>query len=118
MSKIFHITALLFAVAALGSCGGGGSRQVSVSWDANRDMIVNQAGGGYILYYSQTNGFNINDAQKANIPYVSGATAAPTSATLSLAEGTLYFRVSAYGVWKGAADGSQPSDQLTVNVGG
>jgi hypothetical protein len=117
MSKIFHISVLLLAVVVLGSCGGGGSRQVTVSWNANRDKVVNKAGGGYILYYSQTSGFNVSDASKTDVPYVSGSTA-PTSVSLSLPEGTWYLRLSAYGAWQGNTQYSEPCSQLTLNVGG
>ena len=118
MSKIFHISVLLVAVVVLGSCGGGGgSRQAAISWDANRDKAVNTTGGGYILYYSQDSGFSVTGAQKVDVPYVSGSTA-PTSTSLSLSEGTWYLRLSAYGVWGGATQYSEPCAQVTVNVGG
>ena len=118
MSKIFHISALLLAVVVFGSCGGGGEpRQVTVSWNANRDKVVNTTGGGYRLYYSQTSGFSVNDATSVDVPYVSGSTA-PTSTSLSLEEGTWYLRISAYGVWNVATRYSEPSSQLVVNVTG
>lgn len=123
MSKIFHVSVLLLAVVILGSCGGsgrGGTFQVNVSWNANHDKSVNTTGGGYTLYYSQTNGFNVSsvDAQKLDIPYVSGSTA-PTSTTLNLPTGTWYLRLSAYGISNGStAQTSAPCDQIAVNVGG
>lgn len=118
MSKIFQASFLLFTVLFF-SCGGGGgaSRQVTVSWSANNDKVVNTTGGGYTLYYSQQSGFSIDSASTLDVPYVSGATA-PTSAVLSLSEGTWYLRIAAYGVMNGTAKASDVSSQLTVNVGG
>jgi len=116
MSKFFYISVLLLAVVVFGSCGGGDdSMQVAVSWNANRDKVVNTTGGGYILYYSQSDGFDVSDAQiqKVDVPYASGPTA-PTSTSLTLSEGVWYLRVSAYG----ATQHSEPCDQITVNVGG
>ncbi len=121
MSKFFYISILLLAVVVFGSCGGcgggGDPRQVTVSWNANRDKVVNMTGGGYILYYSQTDGFSVSDAQKVDVPYASGSTA-PTNTNLTLSEGVWYLRVSAYGVWTDATQYSEPCDQITVNVGG
>lgn len=118
MSKFFRIFVLFFAVAVLGSCGGGGgsSKQVTVSWDANAESAVNTTGGGYILYYSQTSGFDVSTAQSTNVPYVSGSTA-PTTVTLMLSTGTWYLRLSAYGLSKGATITSTPCAQVSVNVG-
>jgi len=104
-------------VALLFSCGGGDSKQVTVSWNANNDKAVNTTGGGYTLYYSQQSGFDINSANKLDVPYVSGATA-PTSATLSLSEGMWFIRIAAYGLVNGTSKVSESSEQISVNVGG
>ena len=118
MSKFFRIFVLFFAVAILGSCGGGGSssKQVTVSWDANAESAVNTTGGGYILYYSQTNGFDVSSAQSTTIPYASGSTA-PTTVTLTLPTGTWYLRLSAYGLSKGVTKTSTPCAQVALSVG-
>lgn len=116
MSKIFQTFVLLFSVLFF-SCGGGSSKQVTVSWNANTDAVVNTNGGGYTLYYSQESGFDIADAYTLDIPYVSGATA-PTSTILTLAEGDWFIRIAAYGVLNGASRSSEASDQIQISVGG
>lgn len=74
----------------------GVPRNVVISWTANRERAVNMAGGGYRVYYSQTNGFSTGSATGVAVPYSSGG-AAPTSTTLPmLASGTYYYRVVAY----------------------
>ena len=117
MRKIYYFCIVLVAVSCF-SCGGGGggSKQVNVSWDANREESVNKAGGGYILYYSQESSFSTSSAQSLDVPYVSGSLA-PTTATLTLASGAWYLRIAAYGLWNGAVKYSDPSSQIALNVG-
>lgn len=117
MSKKIKIFALLFAVVLVNCGGSGSSKRVTVSWDANNDKSVNATGGGYTLYYSQQSGFDINSADKTDVPYVSGATA-PNSVTLSLEEGMWFIRIAAYGLVSGTLNSSDVSEQLAVNVGG
>jgi len=109
---MFLVAVLLF------SCGGGGgSKQVTVSWSANKDKVVNMTGGGYTLYYSQQSGFDINSASKTDVSYVSGATA-PISTKLVLAGGVWFIRIAAYGIVNGIKKTSDPSEQIAVNAGG
>jgi len=102
------------------SCGGSGSssKQVAVSWNADTDTVVNSDGGGYTVYYSQQSDFDLSSATKLDVPYVSGAAAAPTSVTLTLGTGMWFLRVAAYGVLDGTATSSDASEQISVNVGG
>jgi hypothetical protein len=83
-----------------GSSGAGNgtpsTRSLQVSWAANRESGVNVSGGGYRVYYSTQDGFNISGASFVNVPYVSGARS-PTTATITgLSPGTHYIKVNAY----------------------
>lgn len=128
-----RILATLVFIVLLTSCGGGGSSSpapapviipntsnVLVSWTGNHEKSVNQVGGGYRLYYSNTSGFSIGSATVVDVPYVSGATS-PISTTLSsLADGTYYLKLVAYSVLNppGSMSGSssEPSSQFTITV--
>jgi len=118
--KLSQILVLLFTVLlfSCAGCGGGSSsKNVTVSWSANNDKVVNTSGGGYTLYYSKQSGFDTSSADTTDVPYVSG-TAAPTSAILLLSEGVWYIRVAAYGLLNGVSKSSDPSAQISVNVEG
>jgi hypothetical protein len=73
------------------------SKLVTISWAANKESAVNRPGGGYKVYYSRSNGFNITDSGVTvlDIPYVSGSLS-PTTTSVNLTEGTWYFRIQAY----------------------
>jgi hypothetical protein len=91
--------------------GKGGP--VLVSWTANREVEVNQAGGGYRVYYSQTSGAALGSTSYVDVPF--NGTSTPTSVTTpSLPAGVNYIRVVAYTAAK--PTGSAPSSQFTVNV--
>ena len=83
-------------VLLLPSCGGKGGdnapppteRTVHISWAANRETAVNSAGGGYIVA--------INGQAPINMPYVSGAPAAPTTTTVTLMSGNYSGTVTAH----------------------
>lgn len=117
-------------------CGGGGgggtnasggapaftgttpqSLNVTINWAANKELRVNQSGGGYNVYISQTSGFDIADGgiTVINVPWASG-TLAPTSQLQSLSSGTYYVRVAAYTAFPVANTSSAASPQITVNV--
>jgi hypothetical protein len=113
-------------------CGGGGGggetvtddttpppaptfADVNVSWTANREAAVNNPGGGYRVYYSQTPNFNINNATVVDIPYASGSLA-PTSIVIpQLTVGSnYYFKVVAYSSLNNS--GSEPSQAVSIKV--
>ena len=122
---------ILLATLVLASCGGGGSDSpplvpptltiVNVSWDANRETAVNDIGGGYIVYYSTSTGFNITDAGVTivDVPFVAPPTA-PTSISLQLSSGQYYFRIVAYSSltapWGSGGSTSAPSAQISLVV--
>lgn len=109
---------------SLSGCGGGGgdgsvppgsnpatSRDVVLSWQANREAGINSPGGGYqVLVGGQV----IKD-----VPYVSGPLA-PTGTTIVLQSGTYAIAVRAYAALdpQGGNTGSlsAPSQVLTVKV--
>ncbi|VAW93913.1 hypothetical protein MNBD_GAMMA21-187 [hydrothermal vent metagenome] len=106
-----------------GGGGGGNGGDITISWAANREAAVNTMGGGYIVYFSQSSGFNPGDGgvSSLNVPYVSGAAAAPTSAVIPVASsGTWYVRIAAISQLDapGSTGGSESvaSSQTSVNV--
>jgi hypothetical protein len=83
-----------------------------VSWAANHERDVNQAGGGYRIYYSQTKGATLAASTAIQVPYASGGSA-PTAGVLpGLSKGVYYVRVVAYGAY----GESSPSGEMTVVV--
>jgi hypothetical protein len=104
--RTFRSHFALFVIAFLSACGGDGSasieglgppRDVQVTWSANHEKIVNQAGGGYRVYYSTSPGFSVSGATFVDAPYESGPEA-PTTAILPLLSSglTYYVKVVAY----------------------
>ncbi len=92
---------------------------VAVSWIANRETAVNSLGGGYRVYYSRTNNFDITTASFVNVPFVSGT--APTTVNFNtLMAGITYFKVQAYSALNAPnlTTGSQSaaSTQFSVNI--
>ena len=91
-------------------------KNVTISWTANRDTTVNTVGGGYVVYYSSTQGFDTSSAGNVDVPYVSGSLA-PTSTIIKLNSGTWYIKVEAYGTSvSGTKIYSQPSTEYTLQV--
>jgi hypothetical protein len=123
MHRSFMRKLLVAAIALVAaSCGGGGgglngpksiNANVQVSWSANREAAVNEAGGGYKVYFGRTAGFSIAGAGFVDVPYVSGP-AAPTAATLTLSSGNNFVKVIAYSALN--PNGSAPSAEITVSV--
>ena len=112
------LLACLIVFSGCSSCGGGGSKQVTVSWGQNHETYVNTIGGGYTVYYSTTQGFDIGSADSVDVPYVSGAST-PTSTDIGISDGTWYIKVTAYGInLNGEKVISPPSDEYTLQVGG
>jgi hypothetical protein len=85
--------ALIAVVAlALAGCYGDPDRDlaplsVTISWDANREIGVNQPGGGYEVA--------VAGQPAIDVPYASG-TSAPTSVTVRLLPGSHTVTVRAY----------------------
>jgi hypothetical protein len=91
----------------------GPSRNVRVTWTANREKAVNMAGGGYRVYYSVNNNFLISAASSIDVPYTAGPTA-PTAVTIpSLTSGTWYIKVVGYSATNSTGT---VSSQAVVNV--
>lgn len=124
LSRATSLVAILTTLMLI-SCGGGGGSNpppptgttpqtlnVTISWAANNETNVNQAGGGYHVYISQTSGFNIGDAgvTKITLPYTS------TSTVQALDSGTHYVRVVAFSPIPAADTTSEASSQITVTV--
>lgn len=77
-----------------------GSLSVTVSWDKNREVGVNSAGGGYRVYYA--NSPNVSTASNSNVvqvPYVSGPSAPITATISNLPAGDWYIKVVAYSAY-------------------
>lgn len=108
---LFMPLIMLFGIISIIASGGGGGEEppppppplvcdggsaVTVSWNANRETAVNSSGGGYVVYFSQSSGFNPGDSNvcSQDVPYVSGTTA-PTSTVIDPPSGTWYVRVTA-----------------------
>jgi hypothetical protein len=93
---------------AQGTCS---EHLVTITWTANRESGVNQAGGGYQVF--------ITGQPTINVPYVSG-TSAPTSATAMLPGGSHTVTVRAYAALdaQGGTTGtlSAPSQSIQVTV--
>ena len=136
--ELFPLLALLVMPALLLiSCGGGDGtapasssatpptpptiRNVTISWNANRETAVNTTGGGYKVYYSTTPGFDITDAGVTviDVPFVAPPRT-PTSVSVDLLSGRYYFRVVAYSAlispWGSGGSTSTPSAQISVLV--
>ncbi len=97
------------------------TRTASISWTPNKEKAVNQAGGGYRVYYSTTQNFTPNGSTYVDVPYVSGIQTPNSANIANLSRGQRYYvKVIAYSalVPTGATAGasSEPSQELTVEV--
>jgi len=113
--KKLSLIAMVLATLLITCCGGPDERNVTISWDTNKEASVNRAGGGYILYYSQTSGFDTSTASSVTLSYESGSSS-PTSTTVKLTDGTWYAKVIAFGVVAGSTKYSQASAEATISV--
>jgi hypothetical protein len=92
-----------------------------ITWAANKEKAVNQAGGGYMVYYSSNQNFNTTGASMINVPYSGGATA-PSQATIpALNRGQRYYvKVVAYSalIPPGSTSfaKSTPSTELSIDI--
>lgn len=112
----FCMTGVLL-ISGCSSGGGGPSRNVAVTWNANKDVTVNTVGGGYLVYYSDQQGFDTSSANSVDVPYASGAST-PTSTTLNLSTGKWYILVVAYGdSVTGSKIYSPASSEYEIQVG-
>ena len=92
------------------------TKRITVSWTANREQLVNTAGGGYTIYYSTQSNAALGSATSVNVPYASGASA-PTSTVLELPSGVdYYFRVVAYSTLGGEIFTSIPSTEQFISL--
>jgi hypothetical protein len=86
------------AINGTGGTGSGGitaANTITISWNPNRETLVNTVGGGYRVYYSTTTPVPVG-APFVDVPYVTGSFA-PTSADIAgLPSGTYYLVVVAY----------------------
>lgn len=89
-------------------------RKVRITWDASPEKTVNSVGGGYRVYYSLTEDFELYTATYQNVPYVSG-THSPTMADIEiLSNGTWYFKIISYSTT--SVQGSEPSQEVSVEI--
>jgi hypothetical protein len=116
-----RICLMMLLVIGLTACGGGVSsappapatsltRTVTIAWTANRESGVNSAGGGYTLTVGGVT---------YDIPYVSGAAAAPTSKDVSLASGSYNATLKAYAaldVSGGSTGSTSAATSLSITV--
>ena len=123
---ITFLFTLLFACGGGGGGGGGGDGSspsggdITVSWEVNKETAVNRAGGGYIVYFSQSSGFNPGDTgvSSKSVPYVSGV-ASPTTTVITVpVSGVWYIRVVAMSQLNapGSTSGSQSAASSQVSV--
>lgn len=134
--RVSSVVIISFSIFFL-SCGGGGGGDsssspappslkvtapcdVDLTWEANKEKSVNRAGGGYRVYLSDTQGFDIGSVvPEKDVPYVSDDIPASTSTSISFAEsdtGTWYLKVVGYGLISGSEYLSQPSDEISILV--
>ncbi len=105
----------LLLVGGTSACGSGSgssgptTRNVVLTWNANREAGVNKAGGGYRV--------SIVGQPDVNVPWVSGP-AAPTTTTLALASGTYTVSIKAYAALdaSGGTTGSTSAASQTITV--
>lgn len=118
-----RVLAALISLVVVQGCGPGGGeslvapRRVMVQWSPSPETAVNEAGGGYRVYYSRDPGFVPSGTPAAVVPYPAGG--AHPGATLFLGVGTYYVRVVAYSAMPVAGGGtavSPPSDPVAVRV--
>jgi hypothetical protein len=91
----------------------GGSGNVNLSWNANREKAVNTSGGGYRVYYAQYS--SVTDSTPfVDVPFVSGSQS-PTNLRLTgLVSGTYYVHVKAYSALNPSGSDLSSASQFTV----
>lgn len=90
------------------------ARTIKLTWAKSPATAVNKAGGGYRVYYSMTQNFNIDTVTSINVPYISGASA-PTEKVITIyKKGIWYFKIKAYSLTN--LIGSDTSAEVSMNV--
>ena len=89
------------------------SKKVTISWDANNELNVNSSGGGYIVYYSITQNFDVDSAESIEVPFEDHK----TSVELEVETNTSYYvRIAAYQNINGTEYISTPSEEQRIFV--
>ncbi len=104
---------LMASLSLITACGGGSTTDeplpgtsptlpvitqanVTINWDANREVAVNSLNGGYRLFYSTSSPVTVNDIM-IDVPFNVNIQRSPTSTSIVLDTGaTYYFAVQAY----------------------
>jgi hypothetical protein len=119
---------LLLSLQLLACGGGGGGAStpsqpppvcvdpcgITLSWSTSPEGGVNQAGGGYRVYVTNTPDAVLPNATSVTVAYDQQAGGTPTTAALQLTAGTWYVRITAYSALNTV--GSAPSTALEVAV--
>ncbi len=121
MPHLAGFVAALFLV--LSGCGEKGADpnaryNLGISWNANREVAVNRAGGGYRVYYSTTSGFALSAGTMTDVPFVSGSQA-PTSLSITgVKAGKYYVKIVAYSTLNapGVTTGSVSAESLETPI--
>ncbi|HET8724796.1 MAG TPA: hypothetical protein VFM53_11420 [Anaeromyxobacteraceae bacterium] len=115
MRTVFLLLSALLLAGGAAACGSSSSpptnKNVTLSWNANRESGVNKAGGGYRI--------SISGMPVIDVPYASGSLA-PTSKTVLLAPGSYTATIRAYAALdaSGGTTGTESgaSQSITINV--
>lgn len=88
------------------------SKSIKISWNKNRESRVNSLGGGYKVYYSQSENFDISTAMVLDVPSTLTEQAATTANLKNLVPGTYYVKIRAYyGNFL-----SEPSSEVSIAI--
>jgi hypothetical protein len=92
---------------------GGGSGNVSLSWNANREKAVNTTGGGYRVYYGQSPSVT-GSTPYVEVSFVSGSLSPTTTRLTGLVSGTYYVHVRAFSALNPTGSDFSSASQFTV----
>lgn len=87
---------------------------MTLSWNASPEAVVNEAGGGYRVYITNTPDAVLPNAATVTVAFDPTRGGTPTSAGLQLTAGNWYARVTAYSLLNTV--GSAPSAPLELVV--
>ncbi len=88
--------------------------RVELQWAPSHARGVNDTGGGYRVYYSNTPGFAIATASSKDVAWP-GFGQTPTQLSLPLTAGNWYFKVVAYSAVGGGSQ-SPPSAEIMISI--